>query len=762
MQDFKQSLVVQAVDKFSAPAKKMAGVSEEFAGELAAGQKAVNDLGKNSRTVSQLQALEKRIGQNATTTAKYRTELKRVGGEMKAGGKVTKKLQREHDQLKRKVIAGANAQKSLKNQAAGMRSELRSAGVDTRNLANAQDELARKTDKAVGKMKDLARVQAGQAIAQKKYDRALQTSANLALVGQGASSFGRSTLNAVASPLDAFRATERGRGSLATLGVDNADAIVNEGRRLQREFAGINAADVVASAYDIKSGIETLSVDDVAKATGLAALTAKATGSDAQTQTSLFATGYGSFKETLFKDASDGEFLDQFAAGIGASVKRFKTNGANMQQAIESMGSGLAASGVELSEQLVGLGLLQQKMKAGEAGTTLNALERSAAKAEDKFAAQGVDFDVLDEAGNLRSLADLLEEAQNAFGEDYTTEVGGKIQEAFGSEEAVKFFKALWGQQDLFRNNVVALKAAQKQGKAFVETMAKAADNNADSRIVLMQQRWQDVQHDLGKALLPVLERMIPVVEAVVGGVGALAQEFPGLTTMVVGGIAVVGGLTAILGPVLTGIAALNTSLAITSRAARSAAGGLRSSGGYAGGGRRGRGLLGKFGGGKSLLKRAGIVGGAISAASIGSTLLDDNLSTKDKVEQVAGDGGALAGGLAGAAAGAAMGSVVPVIGTAIGGIIGGIVGGVAGEFGGGALGSWLGSFFENDAAAEAGQALASTLPEGPSADGVTTGNQVKNENTIHVYPASGMDEEALAGAVVDEFGQLNDHADGY
>lgn len=112
------------------------------------------------------------------------------------------------------------------------------------------------------------------------------------------------------------------------------------------------------------------------------------------------------------------------------------------------------------------------------------------------------------------------------------------------------------------------------------------------------------------------------------------------------------------------------------------------------GGATKGRGLM-------QMLGRGAVpVTAALGALSIGSTLMDDDLSGGEKVKQVSGDVGGIGGALAGAAAGAAVGSVVPVIGTAVGGIVGGILGGLGGEFLGSTVGGWFADDDEDEYAA--------------------------------------------------------------
>ncbi|MBO3282610.1 hypothetical protein, partial [Intestinimonas butyriciproducens] len=69
------------------------------------------------------------------------------------------------------------------------------------------------------------------------------------------------------------------------------------------------------AAYDIKSGIASLTDEGVAQFTELAGLTAKATKSTTGEMTSLFATGYGIYKG-YYSELSDLEFGEMFAGGI--------------------------------------------------------------------------------------------------------------------------------------------------------------------------------------------------------------------------------------------------------------------------------------------------------------------------------------------------------------------------------------------------------------------------------------------------------------
>jgi len=98
------------------------------------------------------------------------------------------------------------------------------------------------------------------------------------------------------------------------------------------------------------------------------------------------------------------------------------------------------------------------------------------------------------------------------------------------------------------------------------------------------------------------------------------------------------------------------------------------------------RGLSGQF-----IARRFAPVAALLGTIDAIGALNNDELSGREKSEEVGESAGMVGGGIAGAAVGAAVGSVVPVIGTAIGGIVGGIIGSLGGQFAGGKVGEVIG-----------------------------------------------------------------------
>ena len=245
-------------------------------------------------------------------------------------------------------------------------------------------------------------------------------------------------------------------------------------------------------------------------------------------------------------------------AQIAQVVESARTDGVQMRQAIVSMGAGLAQSGISLEQQVAALGMLQSKGKSGsEAGTILLNLEKSAAKAHQRFQEMGLDVDILGADDNMLGLSRLLQGMQEEFGAEYTSAIGARITEAFGTDEAASFFKSLWGQQDRLAALESELRQAGEAGRAFTKAMQARRDSNADARLQLAEQRWADVQIRIGDALLPTIEKLLPHLEDLAEGLADAIEKWPGLSAFVIGGAGAFAMLARFMGPAITGFVSL-------------------------------------------------------------------------------------------------------------------------------------------------------------------------------------------------------------
>ena len=558
MPDLKTSLEIDLKAGASRPAGAIADSMRDLAQRLARGRDALGRLEGQAARLRRFNDLGDSVKQAAKRMEDARAKASELGKELAAAEEPVRSLEQRLADATRESEDAERAHSNLEVALKAERRQLAATGIETRDLGAAQRRLAGDIEQATRRIRQGEKALKGLSERQAGLKGQLARGARLSLIGDAASDFGGRAFGAFADPVRLARLVERSKGELKSLGLDpeGVTTVADKGREAMREMPGLNVDEFISAAYDIKSGISALNASGVADATELAALTARATKGGVAEMTSLFATGHGVFK-SLHKDLGDTEFFERFSAQLSASVEAFKTDGSKMSQAIESMGSGLATSGVSMAEQFAALGLLQQKMGAGEAGTALKSVQENAAKAQEEFAKMNVRVRTLDAAGNMLAPSKLLAELRGAFGDELTTAELAVIQKAFGSSEAVRFISALWEQQDALAGNVRQLEAAALQGRAYTKAMQERRDDNADARLELMQQRWTELQSRIGDALLPTLESVAGLLTPVAEGFGAILEASPGARRMVVlaGGV---GAIAAVTGPAIMAFAALS------------------------------------------------------------------------------------------------------------------------------------------------------------------------------------------------------------
>lgn len=340
------------------------------------------------------------------------------------------------------------------------------------------------------------------------------TKTGLAMAGVGAQ-----ITSAVLDPVEATFATRKAIGELASLGVEDLQAIEDAAKSFSDTWAGTTKADFITAAYDIKSGIASLTDEGIAQYTELSGLTAKATKATIGEMTDLFATGYGIYKN-FYSDLSDVEFGEIFSAGISGSVRAFKTSGSGMAQAIKTLGASATTSNVPLEEQLAILGSLQATMSGSEAGTKYKAFLRSATKGGE---ALGLKF--TDANNQLLSMPEILEILRGKFGETMDAAEKMKLQKAFGDTEAVALIDLMYNKTGDLQNSIVSLYTEMGKGTDVASKMATAINETEPEKFERLKQQVHNVKESIGNTLLPTVNELLGKGTEIASNVGAWIEK---------------------------------------------------------------------------------------------------------------------------------------------------------------------------------------------------------------------------------------------
>lgn len=380
-------------------------------------------------------------------------------------------------------------------------------------------------------------------------DRLSQGFGTITQTGAAMGGIGSQMVESVMKPVEATFETKRAIGELASLGIQDLGRLEQAAVSFSEKWAGTSKADFIAAAYDIKSGIASLTDEGVAQYTELSGVTAAATKSTIGEMTDLFATGYGIYKD-FYSSLSDVEFGEMFSAGISESVKNFKTTGSGMAQAIKTLGASATTAQVPLEEQLSVLGMLQATMSGSEAGTKYKAFLRSAAKGGE---ALGINF--MDANNQLLSMPEILELLRGKFGDTMDAAEKMELQKAFGDTEAVALIDLLYSKTGILQDNIISLYGSMASGKGAATQMAEAINDTDPNKYEVLKQKIHNVTEEIGNSLNPVLGEYMDKASGIIDKAGNWISSHQELVqkilsvTMVLGILLVtVGTATSLIG----------------------------------------------------------------------------------------------------------------------------------------------------------------------------------------------------------------------
>ena len=330
--------------------------------------------------------------------------------------------------------------------------------------------------------------------------------AGVAMTGMGTAIVG-ACMGTVTATFD----TQDALAEVASLGVEDLGALEKAAKNFSDTWAGTTKSDFISASYDIKSGIASLTDEGVAQYTELAGLTAKATKATTADMTSLFATGYGIYKN-YYSDLSDMEFGEMFSAGIATAVKNYKTSGTEMAGAIKMLGASATNANVPMEEQLAILGQLQATMSGTEAGTKYKSFLNTAASAGEKL---GLNF--LDANNQLLSMPDILEQLHGKYGDTIDAVEKKQLKDAFGTDEAIALIDLLYNNTDQLKTGIDDLQTSMDGGVETTKKMAETISDTPAQKFQVLKQQMHNVTEELGQGLLPAvntgLEAMIGLVQ---------------------------------------------------------------------------------------------------------------------------------------------------------------------------------------------------------------------------------------------------------
>ena len=369
---------------------------------------------------------------------------------------------------------------------------------------------------------------------------------NMVQTGAIMTGLGQEITAGVLEPVKATFDTKRALGELSAMGVQDLETLGTAAKDFSSIWAGTTKAEFLSAAVDIKGGIDSLNEEGIAKYTELSGVTAKATGSTIAEMTSLFATGYGIYKD-YYDDLSDIQFGETFSAGLAQAILTFKASGSSMAQSITALGGSATTANVPLEEQLSVLGMLQATMSGSEAGTKYRAFIRTAAKAGDEL---GLSF--LDANDQLKSMPEILGTLKAKYGDTLDAIEKQQIQTAFGSDEAVALIDLMYPKIGALQDNILTLYDSMGQGSSVTRKMADAINETEPERFERLTQRVQNVKESIGNSLLPTINDLMGKGEQLLTKVDSWVAKNQELVKVIMIIALALGGFLTVAGTAIT------------------------------------------------------------------------------------------------------------------------------------------------------------------------------------------------------------------
>jgi TP901 family phage tail tape measure protein len=339
-----------------------------------------------------------------------------------------------------------------------------------------------------------------------KFDTKIKSiGTSMTKIGAGSTAMGAAVLAPMKAFYNDFTDIAKKEGELESLGIGakGIETITKEAKKFTNQFARISAPEFLNAAYDIKSGISSLSDEGVAKMTTMSSMTAQATKATGEDMSKLFALGYGIFGKDF---TGDFDFAEKFSAAISTSVQAFRTDGADLALGLSNIGAAAKGMGISLEEELAIVGVGKSVFNsASEAGTGYRAFLTGVGKAQEKL---GLKF--VDSKGKMLPMVEILNKIKVKYKDLESVTTKDLLKEAFGSDEATKLISGLIDKTDELTSAQANLSKNMKEGTAVTEEMAKKM--NKGYGIELMTNNLVNLTSTIGSMLEPMVSKITTTI----------------------------------------------------------------------------------------------------------------------------------------------------------------------------------------------------------------------------------------------------------
>lgn len=552
-------VILSALDKATAPLKRIQGGSIGAAKALKETRDRLKDLNTQQKDVSAWRAQRAAAAQTEQALGAARDKVKQLSRDIAASGALTRQMSRDFKAAVREANALKQAHGNQQTQLQGLRSKLNAAGISTRNLGAGERDLRAKiaaTNSALqqqeNRLKRITTQQKRLAAAKSQHEKTQGLAGSMAGTGAAGLATGSGILYGGAklmAPGLEFDASMSNVQALTRLDKDSPElqALRDQARELGAgtQFTAGQAAD--AQGYLGMAGFDPAAIKaalpgmlDLAKAGGAELAETADIASNILTGLNLQASDMGRVGDILVGTFTRSNTNLQM---LGETMKYVAPVASAVGQDIETvaaMAGKLGDAGIQGSMGGTALRAILNR---------LSAPPKAAAKALDQLG-----ISAKDAQGNMRAMPDIL------------TELYAKTKD-MGNADRAGLLKGIAGEEAVSALQVLVKQAGSGDLQKFIGTLreaqgeagktAKVMADNLAGDLATLNSAWEDLGIQVQDQQNGPMRELTQSLASVIGGVKNWIAENPELAGQIVKTAAGLGILMAAMGGITLALASI-------------------------------------------------------------------------------------------------------------------------------------------------------------------------------------------------------------
>lgn len=540
---------LSAVNRLTSPVSAAQRSAAGFASQIRATQNSIRNLASQAGTFDRISQSVKR---NNTAYEEAKTKVKALRDSYPALNQRTEEQKRALDQARLARDRLGRSLDSEKRKLQATAAQLYRHGISIRNSDNATAQITRRTE-AYNRQLDMQRQRLTAVTrAQSQYQKAKEARNKLAMGGATAVATGGGALYAASRVMAPGRDFDEGMSGVQALTrLDKNSPQLAMLRQQARELG----ASTAYTSTDVASGQKFLAMAGFTPEAIKSALPGVLNMGLAGDMDLGEASDIGSNVLTQFK--LDADQMNRVSDVLTATFTRSNTDLRMLGETMTYAGPVAAQLGVSLESMAAMAGTMADNgIRGSMAGTSMRAgLSRLVAplgKGQAAMSALGVS--VKDANGKLRDTGDILKDVGKALRKyDQASQIRIK-KDIFGEEAMVGMGAVidatLSGRYDeLLKANQGALGEADKNAKIKID--------NLKGDLKQLESAWEDLGIQMQESVDSPLRSLTQGITNAVASIGKWMQAHPQLTSMLIKAGLIIAGLTAALGTLAIGAAAV-------------------------------------------------------------------------------------------------------------------------------------------------------------------------------------------------------------